>query len=144
MGYSFASNWKRFASFLVDSIILSTIITKPLNDLIGEPSIENFTDLLSLDLGNLVLVTSLISIINFVYWVSLEYKIQQTLGGLIFNISVRSEKGKLTLFQSILRNITKLSTALLILDSIGILLSKKRQRFTERLTKTITLQNEQN
>lgn len=142
MAYSFASNWKRFASFLVDSIILSTIITKPLSNLVEETSIESLRDLLSIDLGNIVLVASLVSIINFLYWVSLEYKVQQTLGGLIFGISARAEKGKLTLTQTILRNITKLSTALLILDVIGIAFSKKRQRFTERLTNTITLQNE--
>lgn len=142
MAYSFASNWKRFASFLVDSLILSTIITKPLSNLVEETSIENLRDLLSIDLGNIVLVASLVSIINFLYWVSLEYKIQQTLGGLIFGISARAEKGKLTLPQTILRNITKLSTALLILDVIGIAFSKKKQRFTERLTNTITLQNE--
>ena len=143
MAYSFASNWRRFASFMVDGIILSTIITKPLSDLIGEPSVENFTDLFLLDWGNIVLVTFLVSVINFLYWVSLEYKLQQTLGGLIFNISAKSEKGKLTLTQTVLRNITKLSTALLIIDSIGILFSKNKQRFTERLTKTITLENEQ-
>ena len=142
MAYSFPSNWKRFASFLVDSLILSTIITKPLSNLIGEPSIENITDIFFLDWENIVLVTSLVSIINFIYWVSLEYKIQQTLGGLIFGISARSEKGKLTLAQTILRNITKLSTALLILDAIGIFTSKNKQRFTEKLTKTITLQDE--
>lgn len=141
MAYAFASNWKRFASFLVDSLILSTIITKPLSKLIDKNTPQNLTDLLSIDLGNIFLVASIISVINFIYWVSLEYKIQQTLGGLIFSISTGAEKGKLTLTQTILRNITKLSSILLVIDSIGILFSKKRQRFTERLTKTITLEN---
>jgi len=141
MAYSFASNWKRFASFLVDSLILSTIITKPLGSLIEKKAPESFADLLSLDLGNIFLVASLISVINLIYWVILEYKIQQTLGGLVFGIQARAEKGKLTLTQTILRNLTKLSSIVLFIDVLGILFSKKRQRFTERLTKTITLEN---
>lgn len=142
MAYIFASNWKRFASFLVDSLVLSTIITKPLSSLVEVSIPKNFTDLINADFGNLVFVTSLISLINFIYWVSLEYKIQQTIGGLIFGIYVKSEKNKLSLPKTILRNITKISTILLIIDVISVFISKKKQRFTEKLTGTITLQND--
>ncbi len=142
MAYIFASNWKRFASFLVDSLVLSTIITKPLSSLVEVSIPKNFTDLINTDFGNLIFVTSLISLINFIYWVSLEYKIQQTIGGLIFGIYVKSEKNKLSLPKTILRNITKISTILLIIDVISVFISKKKQRFTEKLTGTITLQND--
>ena len=142
MAYIFASNWKRFASFLVDSLILSTIITKPLSSLVEINTPKNFTDILNFDFGNLILVTSIISLINFIYWVSLEYKIQQTIGGLIFGIYVKSEKNRLSLPKTILRNITKISTILLIIDVISVFISKKKQRFTEKLTGTITLQND--
>lgn len=141
MAYILSSHWKRFASFLVDSLILSIFITRPLSNLIQASIPKNITDLLSFDLKNIFIVASLISLINFLYWVLLEYKIQQTLGGLIFGIYMKSEKNKLTLSKVILRNITKISTILLIIDVINVFISKKRQRFTERITNTITLEN---
>ncbi len=138
--YAFAPNLKRFASFLVDILILNTIITKPLTSLM-EINIENITDLFNLDLRSLFLTMSIISIINFSYWIILEYKIKQTIGSLIFNIYIKSETKTLTLSQIFIRNLTKLSLILLMIDSIGILFSKKRQRFTEKLSKTLTVQN---
>lgn len=139
--YAFAPNLKRFASFLVDIIILNTIITKPLASLVEISIPEKITDLLNLDLRSLFLTMFLVSIINFLYWVILEYKIKQTIGSLIFNIYVKSETKTLTLSQIFIRNLTKLSLILLIIDSIGILFSKKKQRFTEKLSKTLTVEN---
>lgn len=141
MAYILASHWKRLASFAVDSIILSAIITKPLSSLIEKSIPQNITDFLSLDFKNIFIVASVISLINFIYWVSLEYKIQQTLGGLIFGIYVKSEKNKLSLSKVLIRNITKISTILLIIDMISVFISKKKQRFTEKMTNTITLEN---
>jgi len=140
MAYNLVPHWKRFASFLIDSILLNAIITKPLSSLLENNVPQKLTDLLSFNFKNLFVITFVISLINLAYWVILEYKIQQTLGGLIFNISVRSET-KLSWHQVFTRNLTKISLLLLIIDSIGIITSKKRQRFTERLTKTLTVEN---
>jgi uncharacterized RDD family membrane protein YckC len=141
MAYSLTSNWKRFAAFVVDCLLLNVIITKPLESMMANNLPQSFTDLLNLDFQNLFLITFLVSSINLLYWVILEYKVQQTLGGLIFNIYAKSENNKLTLHKVFLRNLTKISLVLLIIDSLGIFLSRKKQRFTERLTKTITIEN---
>ncbi|MBU2639234.1 MAG: RDD family protein [Nanoarchaeota archaeon] len=135
------SNLKRLGSFLIDILILNVFITKPLSSLIETNIPQNITDLFTMDLGNIFFVASLISLINFIYWIILEYKIKQTIGALIFNISVKSETKSLTFLQIFIRNITKLSFLLLIIDSIGILFTKKKQRFTEKLTKTLTIEN---
>ncbi|MAG52969.1 MAG: hypothetical protein CMH62_03335 [Nanoarchaeota archaeon] len=141
MAYSIVSHWKRFASFLIDSILLNVIITKPLSSILENNIPQKITDLLTFDFKNLFLITLLISLINLSYWVILEYKIQQTIGGLIFNIYVKSQNNKLTFSQIFIRNLTKISSILLIIDVISIFTSKKRQRFTERFTKTITIEN---
>ncbi|MAF50636.1 MAG: hypothetical protein CMH64_00960 [Nanoarchaeota archaeon] len=133
------SNWKRLASFLTDSILLNVIITNPLNTLLENNVPESLTDLFNFDFKSVFLVTLIISSINLAYWVILEYKIQQTLGGVIFSVKVNSQK--LTLYRIFMRNITKISLLLLIIDSIGILTSKKKQRFTERMTNTSTVEN---
>ena len=98
----FASNWKRLLAFLVDIILLNTIITRPLAKLAESQMPENILDILSLDFKNLLIITSIISIINVTYWVALEYKIRQTVGGLLFHLQMKSE-AKTSLFQIILR-----------------------------------------
>jgi len=140
MAYNLVPHWKRFASFLIDSILLNAIITKPLSSMLENNVPQKLTELLSFNFKNLFIITFVISLINFSYWVILEYKIQQTLGGLIFNISVKSQITP-SLHQIFIRNLTKLSLILLVIDSIGIIISKKRQRFTERLSNTLTIEN---
>ena len=140
MAYIFATHWKRFASFLIDSLLLNIIITKPLSNILEKNIPQKLTELLNFNLKNLLLITVIISLINLLYWVILEYKIQQTLGGLVFNISVKTQT-KATLYQIFIRNITKVSLILLIIDSIGIITSKKKQRFTEKMSNTITVEN---
>ena len=141
MAFSLATHWKRLASYIVDALILSIFVTKPLSSLLENSIPNKVTDIFSVDFKSLFLITFLISVINLLYWVILEYKLQQTLGGLIFNIYARSESNKLTLNQVFIRNLTKISSLLLIIDSIGIFTSKKRQRFTERFTKTLTIED---
>ena len=49
-----------------------------------------------------------------------------------------SENKELSFLQTLIRNITKISVILLILDSIKVLYSDKKQRYTEKWSKTIT------
>src|SRR3989338_5326666 len=121
MRYGTASNWRRFGSFLMDSLILTVIITKPLSDILETKVPKTLTDFVNIDFQGLAVLILLISLINILYWVILEYKVQQTLGGLIFHIQAKSEKAKLTLNQVIIRNLTKASSILLLIDSISII-----------------------
>lgn len=134
-----ASIWQRIISYVIDFLIVNVIIAAPFDKLIEKNiSIEK---LLIGDLNNVyfVLVVSLVSgIISVFYWAILEYKIEQTLGCLIAGIKVKGEKLKFS--QMFLRNISKISLLLLIIDSLP-LLFKKEQRYTERLSKSYTIKN---
>ena len=133
-----AGNFRRLFAFLVDLAVVDLIITRPLSKLISE-EFNEFSDLLNFSL-ELVLISILIGIFAVLYWTILEYKIGQTLGGLIFKLRARSLNKRMSFPQAILRNATKISIVLLLIDSINILFSEKKQRYFEVLSRTITVE----
>ena len=146
-GGKLAVTWKRILAYVVDIFIVNTIIVRPLNNLLKFSNIIDIENLLnfleSMLTLRIFLIVSLVSgIITILYWAVLEYKIQQTLGGYLLGISVKSEIRKINFLQFLIRNITKISPIILAIDSIPVLYSDKKQRFTEKLSKTITIKNE--
>jgi len=141
-----ASNYRRVIAFIIDFAIVSFIITKPLDDklinLVPKDvfSLVNFFQ--NFNFKSFLIINLLTGIITILYWAILEYKIQQTLGGFILGIKIRSETKELSFLQSLVRNLTKISIILLILDSIQILYSDKKQRYSEKWSKTITIEDE--
>ncbi|MAG45485.1 MAG: hypothetical protein CMH63_01790 [Nanoarchaeota archaeon] len=135
-------NWKRVLAFFVDLAIVDLIITKPLNNLVDVKEVSSINEVLSLlSLNNLFLISLLIGLLGVLYWTILEFKIGQTLGALIFNLRMRTEDNKEAEFGRVfLRNITKLSIIFLLIDSIHIFFSPKKQRFFEKLSKTRTME----
>lgn len=146
-GGNLAVIWKRALAYIIDIFIVNSIIVSPLNKLLDFPGNLDITNLLSI-FGNIGLLKSffviflLSGIITILYWTVLEFKIQQTLGGFLLGIKVKSETRKINFLPFLIRNITKISFIILLIDSIYILYSKKKQRFTEKLSKTITIKNE--
>lgn len=138
--------WKRIFAYAVDILLVNSVITSSFNDLIENIIPEDISSLWVLMEGfnwkALFLVSLLSGIITVFYWAILEFKIQQTLGGVLFGIRVKSETKKNKFSQFFLRNITKVSFAVLLLDSVSVLYSNKKQRYTEKLSKTITIENE--
>ena len=137
--------YKRIIAYLIDLAIVNFVIISPFKSLLSSliPTATNFpefyTSLTSM-LSTKVMIIGLISgLFAILYWSILEFKIQQTLGSLILGISVMPLTKKYTLSQALLRNVTKFSTLLLLLDSIFIFKSDKNQRLTERLSKTMTI-----
>ena len=141
-----ASNWKRIIAFIIDFAIVSLIITKPLDDKLVDIIPQDIFSLVSFfqnfDLKSFLIINLLSGIITILYWAILEYKIQQTLGGMILGIKIKSENRELSFLQAFIRNITKISVVLLLLDSIKILYSDKKQRYSEKWSKTITIEDE--
>jgi uncharacterized RDD family membrane protein YckC len=76
----------------------------------------------------------IIAALTVAYWAALEYKARQSIGKMIMKIYIKSDEKMLTLGQCIIRNISKISGILLLIDIIGIALNG--QRFLERATKT--------
>jgi len=133
-----AKNWKRGFAFLIDLAVVDLVITRPLSRLINKEFNEIF-DLLNVSV-ELIILSILIGLFGVFYWAILEYKIGQTLGALIFKLRAKSLNKSISFSQALLRNATKISVVLLLIDSINILFSEKKQRYFEVLSKTTTLE----
>ena len=135
----YPGKFRRFIAYIVDLLIVSVLITRPLNNLINkEFNLQSFFDYSFL--STVFLVNLLMGVLTVLYWSILEYKIGQTIGALLFSLRAKSENNKgLSFKQSLLRNITKINGLLIFIDAIGILFNKKRQRFFERISKTVTI-----
>ena len=134
----YAGNWKRVFALLVDLAVVDLIITRPLSRLISG-RIDEISDLLNFSF-ELVLISLVIGLFAVFYWAILEYKIGQTLGALIFKLRARSLNKSMSFSQAFLRNATKMSVVLLLIDSVNILFSEKKQRYFEVLSKTVTVE----
>lgn len=140
-----ASPWKRLFAFLIDLTIVNLIVLQPLESLTKKflPSTENFINLYSSiassNIAALSIIAFLTGILTFLYWAILDYKLQETPGGIIFHLKTKSLLNKnLKFSQSLTRNITKISLPLLAIDSIFILTTTNGQRLFEKLSNTIT------
>lgn len=138
-----ASIWKRALAYVIDIIIINIFIIwpfKPLTDIKYEGN--NFWEIYNnLKNNQDVLVTLFITgitiaILTILYWAILEYYIQQSLGKWILKIRVRSKLKNLSFWQCFVRNITKLSSLLLILDSLYLIFMKTNQRYFEKISNT--------
>ena len=133
-----AGNWKRVFALLVDLAVVDLIITRPLSRLISG-RIDEISDLLNFSF-ELVAISLVIGLFAVFYWAILEYKIGQTLGALIFKLRAKGLNKSMSFSQAFLRNVTKMSVVLLLIDSINILFSEKKQRYFEVLSKTVTVE----
>jgi uncharacterized RDD family membrane protein YckC len=139
----FAQFWKRLLAYVIDMLVISFIVIAPFIE--EKTSNFNWESLFSVSTQavttEIILTTIALALLSLVYWVFMEYTIGQTVGKVILGLEVQSEKGKKKrLSQIILRNITKISTALIAVDTLYLLITKKHQRFTEKLSKTVVIE----
>lgn len=132
--------WRRVVAYVIDAVIL-TLILFPLQPSWDTQltSFSAFYDYFTSHPGIAwqVSLTLLITLLfSLAYWSILEYKYHQTLGKFLLRISVVSEQKALTYKQCLLRNIAKLSTLLLLLDSLYIFFKHTHQRYSETLAGT--------
>ena len=134
-----ASFWRRFFAYIFDSLFLTFLILAPLI----QPFKTDFSDLslsetLSLTFSShYILLTFVIALFILLYWSILECWFGQTLGKMIFGLTVEGTKRKpVSYLQALIRNITKLSSLLLFFDTLYMLITKKKRRFFEILSDT--------
>ena len=128
--------WKRIIAYLIDLLVISFVIMTPLMRFSEQPNSfsEIFTSITSQET---IMVSIIVSLLSLFYWSFLEYKFGQSVGKIIMKLSVRSSlRKKLTFTQTTIRNITKLSTILIILDTLYMLYKKGNQRYFEIISKT--------
>ncbi|MFH1331728.1 MAG: RDD family protein [archaeon] len=143
-----ASFWKRVIAYIIDAIIINIIIIWPFQKVIVRLSVDfqsnnimqvyNYIssnqEAIRATLPEMAILFVIVSLLTIAYWAILEYKLRQSIGKMILNIYVKSDEKTLTLSQCIIRNISKISGILLLIDCIGII--GNRQRFLERISKT--------
>ena len=140
-----AQFWKRLLAYIIDVFIISVIIVTPFmskfESIEPETLAEVFASLSTMFSKEIILASIIISILTLFYWCFLEYKFGQTVGKVIMRTQVSStNRKKLTLTQIITRNVSKLSTILLVLDTIYLLVKRNDQRFTETIAKTTVVE----
>ncbi len=138
--------WKRVLAYIIDTFIISFIIITPFSagfeSNLEEVSFSALWSSVSSNLTtNYLLLTLVITLLILLYWTFLEYNFGQSVGKILLRIqAVSSKKGQLTLSQAFIRNVTKLSSILLILDTLYMLIKKSNQRYFEILSSTTVVE----
>ena len=135
------SLWKRVIAFLIDSIVISLVITYPFQGLldIGAESISGSFRMLMSNItptSQLMMVLLASAVLVLAYWSVLESRFSQSIGKMVMKIKVRSTKGNLTFRQALMRNVSKISTLLLVLDCLFMIFTKRHQRYMEKVSET--------
>jgi uncharacterized RDD family membrane protein YckC len=141
------SIWKRGFAFLIDLIIIELIVNLAFNNyiqkIIGDDKgiIEMYQYInanYELFSGFLLTISIISAVIALIYFTLFEWKLQQTIGKMIFKIKVYPSK--LKFWQALVRNISKV---LFLIDYFSwvflfdlIYLTFTRQRFFDKLAKT--------
>lgn len=138
-----AKLWKRVLAYLLDSFIVSFLVVSPFQPLLERPKIESISELagyMGSNLhvsGKIFVLTLIIGLLTILYWAVFEYYFQQTIGSLIMKIKIQSTlKKPMSFYQSFIRNITKISVFVLIIDSLYIYISRTHQRYLEKMSNT--------
>ncbi len=141
-----AKLWKRVVAYIIDSFIISFIILTPFGAAFNTGlEVKSFTDFynaaISSFTGDVLILALVIGALVLLYWSFLEWKFGQSVGKILLRIEVKSsKKKKLKYMQALMRNITKLSTILLILDTLYMLFKKSNQRYFEILSSTYVVE----
>ena len=131
-----ASIIKRILAYFIDNIIISIIVIFPFKGVFnnGLSNLENIFTFRSTD-PLFYLSFSIIAILSLTYWSILEYKTQQSIGKMIMNLKVISQKKNLELWQCIIRNLSKPFSFFLVIDTFILLLTRK-QRLLDKIAYT--------
>lgn len=144
-----ASALKRFVAFILDVVLINFVVGLPLQRSMPDASPTSFAEIMALAqnveyLAAMQRISMITGLLTLAYFVILEYKVGQTLGKRLLNIHVTSETNHLTLWQCFVRSLYfipfPLFGLLYIVDPIYLLFSKKKQRWTEKLSKTIVVE----
>ncbi len=132
----FTPFWKRLIAWIIDSLIISTIVISLIYFLTNDipTSIEAATQ------RDLNLITQTIVLANLIYYTILEGSISQTLGKKILGIKVYKEDGKKIGFSyALVRRIGLIVPFLNIIDGVSILFTSKNQRIFDIVASTIVV-----
>jgi len=138
--------WKRGVAYIIDMFIISFIVLGPFSSLykadVEINSIADFVGSLQASFALEFWILGLvIALLTLFYWAFMEWKFGQSVGKIFLGLYVKPKKGELKFGQALVRNVTKLSTLIILLDCLYILKNKKKnQRFFEKLSDTFVIE----
>jgi len=147
-----ASVLKRLLGFVADLLIVNLVIFFPFRRIIQKsiPEFETYSEAYSFLASNqlyvktLTIVSLVMALLAILYFALLEYKIQQTPGKMLFNISVISDTKKLAFWQCVVRSLFIIPIfpffLLWVIDPLFMIFTKTNQRLSEILSKTKTVE----
>jgi len=135
--YKYANLWKRAFAYLIDILLLNFVIILPFKSILKPLQNEKIIEIGKFIDLNILLALLSITLLSYIYFVYLDYKLQKTIGMIIFGL-ISKTKGEFTLQKSLLRNITKPFSILLIFDALYIIYKGGHQRYTEVISDTWT------
>lgn len=132
----FTPFWKRLIAWIIDSLIISTIVIS----LIYFLTTDIPTSIQAATQRDLNLITQSIVIANLIYYTILEGSISQTIGKKILGIKVYKEDGKKIGFSyALVRRIGLIVPFLNLIDGASILFTSKNQRIFDIVASTIVV-----
>lgn len=137
-----ASLLKRALAYFIDVIAVNFVVMWSFKEIISINTTGNFSETYNYLASTpgltykLLLVFLAIGTLTILYWAVFEYRLRQSIGKMIMNISVKPLSGELSFRAAVLRNISKISSLLLALDVVYMLYKKTNQRYLEELSDT--------
>ena len=143
------SIWKRGFAFLIDLIIIQIIVNLAFSSYIKQ-NIGNDMSIIEtyryinanyeLFSGFLLTISIITATILLIYFALLEWKLNQSIGKMVFKIKINSYDKKVKLWQTLIRNLPK---ALLLINYVSWIflldltyLAFTKQRFFDKLANT--------
>ncbi len=136
-----AAFWKRVLAYLVDFLAINLVIVFPFRSQLEKYS-NNAILFTKIQDPTLAVITLLVILLSFGYFILLEYKIGQTLGKALLKLTVTSKKEALTFKQVLVRNLTKPFPLALVIDSAYMFLTRTNQRLFEKFSSTEVVENQ--
>ena len=142
--------WRRILAFVADIALINLVVLFPFKKVVrgAIPEFSSYTEAYNFLVNNpsytkdLTILYLAISFIVLLYFVILEYKIQQTPGKMILRISIVSETKKMSFWQALLRSLFIIPlfpfVLLWVIDPLFMIFTKTNQRLSEILSKTKT------
>ncbi|MBU0615440.1 MAG: RDD family protein [Nanoarchaeota archaeon] len=143
-----ANIWKRIAAFAADLLIINIVIIFPFQEILSRllpqglsmSETQSFVQANPETMSLISAIVVTIGILALFYFTVLESKFGQTVGKMLFKLTIVSDTGKLTFWQCLVRNLFWLLFSpfifLWIVDPLYMLFNTENRRLTEMLTKT--------
>ena len=126
-------------AYFLDGLIVSFVIGLPL---VGSLD-GNFESIKEIGFDITTLIrTSIVGILTVLYWGVFEYKLKQSPGKMLLKIYVSPTDKNLTFSHAVIRNLSKLSGLLLLIDCLYMVFKKTNQRYLETIANTEVLKYE--